>query len=432
MNKVDAHVEALQQYRPASASWFPEEFVWPRYDGYSVGNVPATLVQLLADEDAPTYCLPPLQPELLEGLTEGVERVVMVVIDGLGWQQLQRAFARDASLALHGIAAQGRLLPLTTIFPSTTNNVLATLRTGAAPLQHGLLAYTMYLREWQLAAECIGFSPLAQRHAVSLTAWGLDPETFLPVPSLAQLLERRGVPSYQLMASHLIRGPLTQMYFRGARHIYAYHSASNFWLTLRQMLQRHRRERCYVSAYWSAIDTLGHRNGPRDESGYEEVRAISYLMQTTFLDALSPADREGTLLLLLADHGQITVRSERAVLFNEHPRLADTLVFPPLGETRAPFFHVRGGQLAEARRYLENLEHALVCLSRDDLLESGLLGSGPPHPEVPHRLGDLVALMRGDGIFVQDARDVERVAGRHGGLLPEEMLVPLLALRLDS
>jgi hypothetical protein len=426
-----AQAEALRRYRPPSTSWFPEEFVWPRYDGYSVGNVPATLIRLLTGESAPAPCLPPLDPHLLAGLTDGVERVVTVVVDGLGWEQLQTVLARDASVAFHDIAAHGRLQPLTTVFPSTTNNVLATLRTGAAPMRHGLLAYTMFLREWQLAAECIGFSPLAQRHAVSLEAWGLDPETFLPVPSLAELLERWGVPSYQLMASHLISGPLTQMYFRGVRHIYGYHTASDFWLTLREMVQAHRRERCYLSAYWSAVDTLGHRHGPGGERGYEEVRALSHLMQTIFLDGLRPEDRENTLLLLLADHGQITVRTERALLLSDHPHLAETLVFPPLGEARAPFFHVRGGHLDAARRYLEGLDADLVCLDQAQLLESGLLGSGSSYAEVPHRLGDLVALMRREWIFVNEERDAERVSGRHGGLLSQEMLVPLLALRLD-
>ncbi len=427
-----ARAEALRRYRPPSASWFPREFVWPRYDGYSVGNVPATLIRLLAGEPAPAHCLPPLDSQLLVDLRDGVERVVTVVVDGLGWEQLQVVLDRDPTVAFHDFAARGRLQPLTTVFPSTTNNVLATLRTGAAPVQHGLLAYTLFLREWQLAAECIGFSPLAQRHALSLEAWGLDPETFLPVPSLAELLARWGVPSYQLMAGHLISGPLTQMYFRGVRHIYGYHTASDFWLTLREMVQAHRRERCYLSAYWSAVDTLGHRHGPGGERGYEEVRALSHLMQTIFLDGLRPEDREGTLLLLLADHGQIVVPPERALLLDAHPRLAEALVFPPLGEARAPFFHVRGGQLDAVRHYLSSLDSDLVCLDQPQLLESGLLGPGTPHVEVPHRLGDLVALMRGKRIFVNDERDAERLPGRHGGLLSQEMLVPLLALRLDE
>ena len=131
----------LRTYRPAGMEGLPAEFVWPRYEGLSVGNVPATVAQALGATT--TGCLPPLRSDLLGGLTDGVQRVVLVLLDALGWEQLRRVLAQDDELVFHRLAEQGRLLPLTTIFPSTTNNVLSTLRTGAPPLRHGLLAYEL-------------------------------------------------------------------------------------------------------------------------------------------------------------------------------------------------------------------------------------------------------------------------------------------------
>jgi hypothetical protein len=421
----------LRTYRPAGYEHLPEDFVWPRYEGLSVGNIPATVARLLGAR--PRRLLPPLRADLLDGLTDGVRRIVLLLVDGLGWEQLQRMLAQDDTLIFHRLAERGRLLPLTTVFPSTTNNVLATLRTGVSPVQHGLLAYELYLREWQMAVECISFSPLAAQGSAALEDWGFEGETFLPVPSLAQLLSVQGVLTYQVIAKHIMGGALSQMYFRGMREIYPHVFASDFWYTVREVLQAHRNDRFLLSAYWSAVDTLGHHHGPRHGTALNEVRALSHLLKTSFLNELEPADREGTLLLMLADHGHVTTPAERGIALEDHPALADMLRLPTLGESRAPFFYARPGHLDAARAYLEeHFADQMLYLDQGEVLDSGLLGPGDPYREVEHRLGDLVGLMKADVAFARDHDNLEHLRGRHGGLTAAEMLVPLLAVRLDA
>ena len=67
-------------------------------------------------------------------------------------------------------------------------------------------------------------------------------------------------------------------------------------------------------------------------------------------------------------------------------------------------------------------------------MRSGLLGPGKPSAEVRHRLGDIVGIATGNAHFARDAESVKKkpMLGRHGGLTPQEMLVPLLAVRLDA
>ncbi|MGC9398940.1 MAG: alkaline phosphatase family protein [Anaerolineae bacterium] len=430
---MDVHAleNDLRTYRPVEFEHLPTDFVWPRYEGLSVGNVPATLAHLLGVR--PYHVLPPLRGDLLDDLADGVRHVVLVLIDGLGWEQLQRMLMRDDTLVFHRLAERGRLLPLTSLFPSTTNSVLATLRTGVPPVRHGLLAYELYLREWHMAVECITFSPLVEPGSERLKSWGLEPESFLPVPSLAQMLSVQGVLTYQIIAQHLADGTLSQMYFRGMREVYTHFHASDLWYTVREVLRRHRRDRFLLSVYWSAVDTLAHHHGPRHGTALNEVRTLSYLMERSFLDALEPMDREGTLLLMLADHGQITTPAERGIVLEDHPALAEMLRLPTLGESRAPFFYPRAGYLDDVRAYLsDHFAEQMLCLAQEEVLESGLLGPGEPYAEVQHRLGDLVGLMKGNAAFARDEDHLKRLSGRHGGLGAAEMLVPLLAVRLDA
>ncbi len=121
------------------------------------------------------------------------------------------------------------------------------------------------------------------------------------------------------------------------------------------------------------------------------------------------------------------------VVLTDHPDLRDLLWLPPVGEGRAPFFHVREGTYERALAYLkQHFGEQFVFLSRQQVLDAGLLGPGPIYNELQWRLGDIVGIATGNGAFARTAEDAKRLPGRHGSLTPEEMLVPLFAVRLDS
>ncbi len=422
----------LRTYRPDGAPSLPGHFVWPRYEGLSVGNLAGTVGQALG-ATLPGV-LPPLRGDLLDGLLDGVQRVVLVVIDGLGWEQLQDVMIRHPNLVFHRLAAQGRLWPITTTFLSTTNSVLSTIHTGRAPVEHGLLAYSLFLREWQMAVESISFSAIHRPFTGTLAEWGFEAEKFLPVPAIGQLLAVQGVASCALTLDAFVGTPLSLMHNRGMQDVFGYATASDFWLTLRRILEQ-RPERGFVIAYWSAVDTLAHRHGPLDESGDAEIVSLALLMEEIFFNRLTPAARKGTLLLLTADHGQITTPPGSEILLDQHPALLDALFLPPLGEGRVPFFYIRSGRYEMVRQYVdEHFAHNFVFLSQDEVLRSGLLGPGVPCAETRHRLGDIVGIATGSAHFARDAESVKKkpMLGRHGGLTSQEMLVPLLAVRLDA
>lgn len=421
----------LRSYRPQGLTDLPANFVWPRYEGISVANLAATITQTLGDHLP--GAMPPLYSELLGSLLDGVERVILIVVDALGWEQLQRVLKAHPETIFSRLAQQGRLLPITTAFLSTTTSVLNTIWTGRPSLQHGLLAFELYLREWAMAVEAISFSTVNAPFVGLLANWGFDAENFIPVPTLSQALKDGGIATYSVTARPLVGTPLSQMQHRGVKEILGYGFASEFWWLLGQVLREHRGERFVLSGYWSGVDSLAHHYGPLDRTGELEICSIAQLLEMGFLQGLATADRKGTLFLLTADHGQITTPSRAAVLMQDHPQLRDALFMPPLGESRVPFFYVRPGQYTFVWNYLhKHLGKHFTFFSRQAMIESGLLGTGTPHPELVYRLGDIIGIARDDAYFVRDPALLSRLRGRHGGLDAAEMLVPLLAVRLDA
>lgn len=409
----------------------PGEFVLPDYAGLGLANLPATIALLLGGE-LPGAC-PPLRHDLWADWRDGLRRVVLVVVDALGYLQLRSAMsaAVDGRLVFHHLAEAGRMVPITSTFPSTTNTVLSTLWTGYSPAAHGVLAYELYLRELGVAASTLFFWPIHHRRRDVLAEWGIEAEKFIPVPGLAQQLAAQGILTYGFISKAYSDSLLSQMHRRGTQGVTGFVTASDMWLGVQRAIEQHAAEKLLLVAYWDTIDGITHQYGPGDDAWHLELRSISWLMEHAFLSRLTPAQREGTLLLLTADHGGVATPPREAIRLDDHPPLRDALSLPPLGESRIPFLHARGDSLPLVRAYMqEQLAASFVTLTREQVLDSGLLGPGPVYEETPHRLGDLVALARGHHYLARHPQQL-KMLGRHGGLSAQEMLVPLIGARLD-
>lgn len=407
-----------------------DEYVMPHYDGLGIANLPSTLAVLLGGE-LPGAC-PPLQRDLWDKWTAGLRRVVLVVFDALGYLQLQAAMQTDDGLIFHRLAEAGSMVPLTSTFPSTTCTALTTLWSGYGPAAHGSLVFEVYLREWSTPASLLFFWPLGCRRRDSLAQWGLDPKTFIPVPALGEQLAGQGIVTHALIDKAYSTSLFTQTLQRGVQGCDGLIGQGDTWLGLQRAIEKHLHEKLFLTLYCGTVDGITHQYSPADLSWNLELRGLSRMMEEGFLAQLTYRQREGTLLLITADHGGVSTLPQDAIRMEHHPDLHDALRLPPLGEGRAPFLYARGGKLEFVQAYMrERLRTAFVTLTGEQVLQSKLLGPGPIYAETPHRLGDLIALARGNHYLARDEHQL-KMKGRHGSLSAEEMLVPLIGVRLDA
>src|SRR5688572_22057541 len=100
-----------------------DDLTLPDYQGACITNVVPALLHL---DDAPSWVPSP---------AIDADRVVLLVIDGLGWNQLQER--RHLVPTLAGLAGG----PITTVAPSTTATALTSISTGMPPGEHGVMGY---------------------------------------------------------------------------------------------------------------------------------------------------------------------------------------------------------------------------------------------------------------------------------------------------
>ena len=150
-----------------------------------------------------------------------------------------------------------------------------------------------------------------------------------------------------------------------------------------------------------------------------------------FLERLSSAARRDTLLILTADHGQINTPKDPNYELRNHPELERCLHILPTCENRQMNLFVRPGMEDAVREYFQRTwPGKFINLDPIKAQNSGLFGPGEGHPRLFDRLGDMMVLTRDNAYLWWSSQD-NFLLGRHGGLSPEEMLVPFLAVRLN-
>ncbi len=325
------------------------------------------------------------------------EQVVLLVLDGLGWEQLQVRLSVAPALA----SMTGR--SITTVAPSTTASALTSMVTGVPPGEHGVVGYR--IRTGGEVLNVLRWS----------TASGDARNRILPA-------DFQKVPAFLGLRPAVV----TRAEFRGsgftAAHladtrIVPYRMASTLVTEAARLADDGER---FVYAYYDGIDKVGHEYGLGVH--YEaELRAADRIV-ADLLDRLAPE----VTLVVTADHGQVHVGDRVLELHAD----VTPMVAAQSGEARFRWLHARPGTergLADAAEACHG-DTAWV-VTREQVVEEGWLGVVVTDAAFD-RLGDVALVAREDVAF-QEAADTGslKLIGRHGSLTSAEMLVPLLAAR---
>ena len=399
----------------------------PAYHGLSILNLPASLSKWLGAGELhhPAIDLPEL-----DELAAGAGQVVCVLIDAVALHRFQDWVAQPESDITAWID-RGLLGTLTSVVPSTTSTALTTLWTGRSPAEHGVLGYEIFLKEFGLIANMITHAPAAfDGRAGLLYNAGLDLEHFLSVETIGPHFKRAAVDVHAFLHYSISGSGLSRMHYPAVNaHSFAHHS--DLWIAVRTLANQPLDRKRLIWVYHSGVDGLSHRHGPDSEQARAEFLDFTNTMVTEFLKKLDGVVAPDTMVVLLADHGQLTTRKDPHFELRNHPNLERRLHMMPTGENRLPYLYVQPGQTAAIEEYLQRTwPGAFSVLPSSHLIEAGLFGPGKPCPTTRDRLGDLCVITHRDAYLWWAAKE-NPLIGRHGGLSPEEMLVPFAAFRFE-
>lgn len=405
-----------------------QEFIYPRYQGESILNIIPSCGSLFGLTD---FQFPLLKEELLSPLQGEPQNIILVLLDALAYHRLDRWLAEESDLGWHQLREQGVYAPITSICPSTTSAAITSYWTDSAAVEHGIFGYEMWLKEHGVTANMIEHKPISYRSpGGGLDLAGFDPESFLPVSSITSRLLKEDIQVHAFQHFAIINSGMSEMFMNEAvRHPIA--TPEDLWISIRELVETRSSTRQYIWAYWSQLDGTSHLHGPDSERARADFLHFSRAYETFFLNKLDPTCRKNTLVILTADHGQITTDpgAEEYDLRN-HPQFTGMLHLLPTGENRLAYLHVKPGKIEQVKGYIhETWPEQFQVMETETALQAGLFGPGKNHPDVHDRLGDLIVAAKGNAYWWWGQKP-NPLIGRHGGLSPQEMLVPFLAAYL--
>ena len=328
-------------------------------------------------------------PEVLDAAS-----VVVLVIDGLGWHQLQER--RSLAPTLASMAGE----PVTTVAPSTTATALTSIVTGTPPGEHGMVGYRI-----DVEGEVL--------NALRWTTPRGDARERIPPAEFQCRTPFGGQRPVVVQNAEFARSGFTMAHLRDAR--------LRGWYTLAGLVVEVRRAvrdgEPFVYAYYDGIDKTAHLHG------FGEFYDAELVACDRLVADLMTALPRGTALVVTADHGLVDCRG---MATDPDP---DVLVHVERqsGEARFRWLHATPGRERDLLEVASavHADRAWVR-SRDQVIDGGWMG--PSVSEAARsRLGD-VAIVARDRWYFTDRADNPSVelVGRHGSLTAEEMIVPML------
>jgi hypothetical protein len=334
-------------------------------------------------------------------------RIVVVLVDGMGWHLLPE-LAADAPLLASVLAGDaGRLDELVCTFPSTTPTSLASLTTGMPPGQHGILGFTVKM-------------PDTDRILYHI-AWRDDPPPaqWQPVPTWFERLAQAGVDARAVLPAAFIGTGLTAAAYRGAR----LHPATPDDDYAQLVADQLHAAPGLVYAYTAALDNAAHLFGVGSPEWHAAAADVDELL--TRLVEVLPSDGA---LLVTADHGGLNVPDSARIDLDADPRLSAG-VHAVAGDPRVRYLHTLPGAASDViAAWSELLDGRAEVASRDDVVAAGLFGS--VRPEHLPRIGDVVITCTADTAVLATAHEPPEIAqliGFHGAATPAETAIPLIS-----
>ncbi|MDO9629584.1 MAG: alkaline phosphatase family protein [Acholeplasmataceae bacterium] len=332
-------------------------------------------------------------PELEEELKKNYNHVVLVLLDGMGKNIIEEHLPKDAFLNRYNQKWISSIFPPTTV--AATNAVLS----GLPPISSGYLGWIQYFKNEN------------SNVAVFLNHDFYHPEVkfkellrdkYLHYPTIYEQIQKYSpeVNTYEIFPSFKENG------------FNSFHEQGN------RLLDIHKKDiKSFSYVYWTEPDMTEHDHGIHSKETSKVLNDLNIE-----LEKLSEELADDVLMVVIADHGLVDVESYDLL---EDQKLLFLLARMPSIEPRATNFFVKPFlQSAFKRHFTKTYGKHFMLLSKKELMDSNLLGTGIKHPLLNDFLGDFIGIAIDKYMFKLGPQS--KFVAHHAGLTAGEIEVPLV------
>ncbi len=335
--------------------------------------------------------------ELDDILSKKYRNIVYLIIDGLGYNIMRSTLSNDSFLNKHTLTS------VTTVLPSSTVPATTAIHSGLSPLESGWIGWMQYIKENNCMLEMFSGRDFYTRKVIEDNSYKED----LKYTRIYDLIcsKNSDINFHLLFPEFAPNGSKTFEELCGKIE----YACNN-------------KEHNLISAYWDEFDTTMHEFGVGSKESFDVLTNINKNLEelTKKLD--------DTLIIITADHGQVNIKE---IYLNDYPDIDACLKMPPSIEFRFVTFFIKDGMHEEFVKSLDkHFKGKYILYTKEEFLNSGLLGMGVKHKRIDDFFGDYVLISTSNLSFsytTTGKKDKPMVAN-HGGILEDEMLVPVICI----
>ncbi len=345
------------------------------------------------------------------------KNVVLIVVDGLGYNYLQK---QKDSFLFKNLDSK-----ITSAFLPTTACSNTAFSVGYPPQQHALTGWDMNLKEVGAITTILPFTPIYGGE--SLDKKGFDVNQIMDIKSFHKGFN---ADSYYLINKKLAHSSFTK-YVSKDVEVVPTNSLGNVFTKIKRLVKKKSVSRKFIHVYISDLDSAGHKEGIKSSV----VNNIFGNIDKTIQKLTKSLKGTNTKLIVVADHGMINTPKKNALFIEDFNGLKECLTVPLAGESRWRDCFVRPRKVKDFERIVKKeLSDYCWCYKGEQLIKDNFYGLGKPNPRLFDRVGDYVLIMKGS-YFLKDllsnkekGKKSKDFLGKHGGVSEDELFVPLITV----
>jgi predicted AlkP superfamily pyrophosphatase or phosphodiesterase len=338
---------------------------------------------------------------------KGASKIVVVLVDGLGAEQIAARSGHAPWLSKHIAAGQVSHCG----FPSTTSVNIGSFATGLTPGEHGLIGHMVQDSNFG--------------HRLNLlTGWhdGTDPHLWQPNSTISEKAFERGLSCNVIAAKEYQETGYTQATMRKANFIAADLLAEKFERA-HSVLKEKQNSITYL--YIPELDKYAHRHG------WQSIGWAALLEEVDGeLSSFTKNLPKDAGVIVTADHGMIDTADELRFYLDDYLDLE--LVDWVGGDTRSRYIYLKNEQhVNQVMADLSVLHKIATPIRTSDAIAAGWFGDVGELARA--RLPEVMLLAKSAFTLYHTEFSKKRsfeMIGHHGGLSSAELRIPLIRFGL--
>lgn len=346
---------------------------------------------------------------------KSVKRVVLVVVDGLGYNYISSNIEL-VNLNRHLIGS------IDSVFPTSTASGITSYLSGVSPNIHGVFGWFQWLPEVGILSKPLPFR--SRSGNINLHESGINIEDCFNFPSFFNELN---VKSYSHSPKLISNAPFNVYATRGSDRI-SYDTPDQIISNLVSAFGNYESNQ-YHYVYYPYFDSSCHEFGLDSEETYQEALKIDGFVADLKKDV---CDKDA-IVIVTSDHGMIDIPSKNQLYISDFPELCGLLSAPLSGEPRVSYCLVESKKRKKfVTTFEETLGQFAYLVESKKMVKNGWFGSEKLWEMCgkERALCDYIILMKQNYTLVDQlpAEPDNSFIGMHGGTTSDELLVPIVCL----